>query len=283
MNATQGARPLLLAVLAAAAACGPGAPAAGGDSEDAGRPDRPDNTDVGPADGNDADSAEEHTGTYDGRDIEPCPDAEGDCGWRCCAGRHSEWDPYGWCLMEVPTEAWLELLDAERVMPDSVGVVVPPLDGWVWRADGSEAAAFVWLGGCRWDLECQDWCWQVGAMVFVIDVNSDRQLHVEYIRDYVGRYYSGDWPYLLGRERPPRCPSDVYGGDCSWFEIPERGIAYVMYWEGFDLTYDLDWLSELPVVRGVLPIYDLATHERVGGVDIVIPDKVCGPHDPECP
>ncbi|MBI5487113.1 MAG: hypothetical protein HY905_07250 [Deltaproteobacteria bacterium] len=235
----------------------------------------------------DADSGDEALDQEDGQDREPCPDAEGDCGWRCCSGPRSEWDPAGFCVdaLGMPeADLWVDFFDAERVMTGAVGSAVPPLDAWTWRADGSETAILGFFGSCRWRLECQDWCWQDGAMIFVIDSRTDLQVHVEYIRDYVGRYYGGEWPYSLSDDSPPpACPPDVHYGECDWIEIPERGIAYALWWGSLLLWRDPDAMSDLPVVRGIIPIHDLATHERIGAVDLIVPDLVCGPSDPDCP
>jgi hypothetical protein len=178
----------------------------------------------------------------------------------------------------------MEFDDAERVVTGSVGVAVPVFDGWTWRADGSEVAILGFFGSCRWRLECQDWCWQHGEMVFVVDSQTDLQVHVEYIRDFVGQYYGGDWPYTLNPDDPPgRCPPEVHGGDCWWIEIPERGVAYALWWGSLLLWRNPDAMSDLPVVRGIVPVHDLATHEQIGAVDLIVPDLVCGPSDPDCP
>ncbi|MBI5487734.1 MAG: hypothetical protein HY905_10415 [Deltaproteobacteria bacterium] len=173
----------------------------------------------------------------------------------------------------------LRLPDAEYVGAGDVGSVVPPLGGWAWHADETEVAILGAVASCRWALECQNWCWQIGTMVFVVDVRTHRQVHAEFMR----RADPTSWPYALGRDIPPPCPSDVHGGACLWLELPARGIAYA-FWYSNNFIYDLEArLADLPVIREVVLVYDLATHEQLGAVDLVVPGTICGPHDSECP
>lgn len=225
----------------------------------------------------------------DAPEVQYCPGARGECGWRCCLMDPDRdnlatiddlyWD---WCVdpwtLVGPTDTVLDVLGVERVTPEIVSRL-PPVTGWTWRADGTELAVLADMVTCRGFLECQDWCWHDGSTLFVIDTVSDVQLHSEPVD--LTSAFPRDWPYVPGRNCPsrsvPECPCTAYAppGGCCWFELPERGVAFAL--NNIPFLPDLRRrLADLPVIDDVIEIYPIDVEcawpdLAIGTIDLTIP------------
>jgi hypothetical protein len=232
------------------------------------------------------DDASEVTDATDAPPRQLCPGGEGDCGWRCCRGSFADVETlrrncYGG-LDPHRDDTNLKFYDAELVTAENLATL-PPLSDWTWRPDGTQMAVLDDFSTCRWGLECQDWCWQPGYLVYVLDVQTGRQLHVEAFWDLGAGANPGypDWPYSLGAELSPPypyCPGSgdwmSFGGICRLVDVPGRGIGYGF--RNIAFRDDLERrLSDLPFLRGAVDIYDLSTLERIGTIDLTVPEMHC--------
>jgi hypothetical protein len=165
--------------------------------------------------------------------------------------------------------------------------LLPSLEGWGWRGDGSEVVLVGRIWSLRCWAQCFNWCFPMDRdLVIVIDAASGELAHLEFLA------YRFDWALHFqdaGQPCPPPLES-VNPWSCLWVEVPERGIGYNTYGRVIGYWYDEEAFVDDPVLPGVIRVYPLPLVDPVPDpppqvIDIRVPEvlgwaRVCNTADP---